>query len=128
MEWKNSSPSWIFEGVEVEGLVKSIARRTTTTTTKMKMRMAPTSTNRLSAALLLLVVTIVGCLLLTQCDAFGTTRQDRINDLCESYRDFLLRFRQQRIGEVGTLVENNPVKARVAESIFRFCENNDAGN
>merc|ERR1712224_1169980 len=101
-----------------------IARRTTTTTTKMKMRMAPTSTNRLSAALLLLVVTIVGCLLLTQCDAFGTTRQDRINDLCESYRDFLLRLRFST--KVGTLVENNPVKARVAESIFRFCENNDA--
>ena len=91
------------------------------------MRMAPTSTNRLGAAMLLLVVTIVGCLLLTQCDA-QTTRQDRINDLCESYRDFLLRFRQFGNPYVGTLVENNPVKARVAESIFRFCENNDAGN
>ena len=79
----------------------------------------------MGAAMLLLVVTTVGCLLLTQCDA-QPKRQDRINDLCESYRDFLLRLRFST--KVGTLVENNPVKARVAESIFRFCENNDAGN
>ena len=128
MEWKNSSPSWIFEGVEVEGLVKSIARRTTTTTTKMKMRMAPTSTNRLSAALLL-VVTIVGCLLLTQCDA-QTTRQDRINDLCDSYRDFPLppKLKRDLFAFGYQIVEIYPVKVRVAESIARFCKNNDAGN
>ena len=100
----------------------------------MKMRMAPTSTNRLSAALLLLVVTIVGCLLLTQCDA-QTTRRDRIKDLCDRSRDFLssdLRlqsaFNLFAFGFPYDIVENNPVKARVAESIFRFCENNDAGN
>merc|ERR1739848_796901 len=101
---------------------------------RMKMRMAPTSTNRLGAAMLLLVVTIVGCLLLTQCDA-QTTRRDRIKDLCDRSRDFLsqkrgiLRFGTlYPLGFPQRIIENNPVKARVAESIARFCENNDAGN
>ena len=48
---------------------------------RMRMRMAPISMNRLSAAMLLLVVMIVGCLLLTQCDA-QTTRQNRIKSWC----------------------------------------------
>ena len=100
------------------------------------MRMAPTSTNRLGAAMLLLVVTIVGCLLLTQCDA-QTTRQDRINNLCDSLSHKLpvtdtstpYRWLYQNQYEYSFKVaEINSVKARVAESIARFCKNNDAGN
>ena len=106
------------------------------------MRMAPTSTNRLGAAMLLLVVTIVWCLLLTQCDA-QTTRQDRINDFCEKKEPFLSEkiiawLGQFPAGTVPTVTQirefltndvipSNPVKSIAAVSIIRICKKN-AGN
>merc|ERR1711977_601541 len=114
--------------------------------TRMKMRMAPASTNRLSASMLLLVVTIAGCLLLIQCDA-QTTRQDRINDFCEKKEPFLSEeiiawLLRNGLGQfpAGTVpksqirefLTNNgkpsdTVKAIAAVSIIRFCKKN-AGN
>ena len=88
----------------------------------------------LSITLLLVVVMAAGCAIFIQCEA-QTIRQDRINELCDklddrlkqtgfTYSEFITNLWTMLYGPGKNFIRNNPGKARVAESIFKFCKNN----
>ena len=91
----------------------------------------------LSITLLLVVVMAAGqqgSRVFIQCEA-QTIRQDRINELCDklddrlkqtgfTYSEFITNLWTMLYGPGKNFIRNNPGKARLAESIFKFCKNN----